>query len=187
MKKIVLDEKSVVIGNLSKLSHVNNDILKNHIFSNFNEQNRASNDIFNSLFNYHKLPYHLHVHWLKDYIRDFYAAEFENIVLYPVLNIKDNLFFILKKNESLISHTHIDEHDLKNSPDYTCIYNVFSGKTKSHIFFEYNKGRDKQKKWKIDLEPGKFVVFSSSLYFYINKNENEEEHINLCFNYNSTI
>ena len=56
MEKIVLDEKSIVIGNLSKLSHVNNEKLKEHVLSNYNEQNRASNDSFNYLYNYYKLP-----------------------------------------------------------------------------------------------------------------------------------
>jgi hypothetical protein len=50
MEKIVLDEKSIVIGNLSKLSHVNNEKLKEHVLSNYNEQNRASNDSFNYLY-----------------------------------------------------------------------------------------------------------------------------------------
>lgn len=183
MEKIVLDEKSIVIGNLSKLSHVSNEKLKEHVLSNYSEQNRASSDSFNYLYNYYKLPYHLHIQWLKEYIQHFYSDKFNNIVLQSVLTTKDNLFFILEKNESLLSHKHIDEHDLIHSPDYTCIYNLSTGKTKSQITFEYNKGRDKQKKWRVELEPGKFIVFTSSLYFHINKNNNEEQNINLCFNY----
>jgi hypothetical protein len=94
MEKIVLDEKSVVIGNLSKLSHVNNEKLKEHVLSNYNEQNRASNDSFNYLYNYYKLPYHLHIQWLREYIQHFYSDKFNNIVLQSVFTTKDNLFFI---------------------------------------------------------------------------------------------
>jgi hypothetical protein len=118
MDKIVLDEKSIVVGNLSKLSHVDNEKLKEHVLSNYNEQNRASNDSFNYLYNYHKLPYHLHTQWLREYIQDFYSDKFENIVLMSVIPPKDNLFFVLEKNESLLSVIPLDmyrAHGNKNA------------------------------------------------------------------------
>ena len=61
--------------------------------------------------------------------------------------------------------------DLKNSPDYTCLYGVKVDKCMVRIHYEDN--RRKGRSWDIELTNNKFIIFPSTCMYYLNNNQKD--------------
>ena len=65
----------------------------------------------------------------------------------------------------------IEPIDLKNSPDYTCLYGVKVDKCMVRIHYEDN--RRKGRSWDIELTNNKFIIFPSTCMYYLNNNQKD--------------
>ena len=76
-----------------------------------------------------------------------------------------------KPQEVSIPLLNIDTVDLRNSPDYTCLYGVQVDKC--NIRIHYDDNRRKGRSWDIPLENNKFIIFPSTCMYYLtNKQKN---------------
>ena len=73
--------------------------------------------------------------------------------------------------------------DLKNSPDYTCIYGVDVAKDSCELVIEYDDNRRKNRTWHIPLENNKFIIFPSTQRYFISQNKSKQMNIFLTMTY----
>lgn len=181
MLKRVLSEQFIITGKLDNVSKVDTRLIKNHILSNFTLDNRIKDDQFWYLHDYINVPYHQHIQWVYDYIRDHYRAEHgRTLVQIPKDPIKA---LVQQTGENINTHCQINDWNLEGSPEVSCLYCVSTGDKPSHIVFEYDDGRNKHRLWKIPMVQDQFILFSSSLRHYITKNENPDFLVNLSYEF----
>ena len=176
-----LTESFILKGEIDSVSKINNDLIRNHLFSNYSLTNKFDDDQYWYMKDYLKIPYHQHIQWVNDYIRDHYREKYERTL---VPTNKDSLRALIQQTgEQINTHNNVKEWHLEDSPDVDCIFTISSGKKKSYIVFEYDDGRNKHRRWKEPLEENKFILFSSSLNRYITANDNKDFLVNLSCHY----
>jgi hypothetical protein len=111
-------------------------------------------------------------------MHDYYLLHFKKTLI-PLGNI---IGLVHDKHESTILRNFINPYNLYNSPDYTYIYVVQSGPLDDHIIFEYDDHIRKNEIYKIKLETGKFIMWNSSLNFYLTPNKNYKSRIIMLVN-----
>lgn len=181
MNKQLLTEQFVITGELPKESKADIKQIKNHILSNFTLADRIKDDQFWYLHDYIKVPYHQHIQWVYDYIRDHYRVEYgRTLVQIPKDPIKA---LVQQTGENINTHCQINDWNLEGSPEVSCLYCVSTGKKSTNIVFEYDDGRNKHRLWKLPMKQNQFILFSSSLRHYITKNENADFLVNLSYEF----
>ena len=118
------------------------------------------------------------VQWVQDYIRDHFKA------LHHKSLVPDkewgNLY---SPRESSLSRHQINPWDLKNSPDYTCIYVVDMAKDSCELVIEYDDNRRQHNTWHVSLENNKVVIFPSTQRYFITSNNGSQMNVFLTFTY----
>ena len=176
-----LTESFILKGEIDSVSKINNDLIRNHLFSNYSLTNKFDDDQYWYMKDYLKIPYHQHIQWTQDYLRDHFRIEYHQTL---VPTSKDSIRGIVQQTgENVNTHNNIKDTNLNDSPDVDCIFTISSGKKKSYIVFEYDDGRNKHRRWKEPLEENKFILFSSSLNRYITANDNKDFLVNLSCHY----
>ena len=179
LEKHRLTESFVIEGKLDKVSSVNTRLLKNHILSNYSMTNRYKDDQYWYMSEYVKIPYHQHIQWVQDWIRDHYKVDYNRAC---IPTSKDSIRgMVLQQGEGVITHNNLKEMDLEGSPDIDVIYTVGTGK--ADMVFEYDNGRDKHRRWKVPLQQDKFIICSSSLNRYITRNTDKDFLVNLSLHF----
>tara|TARA_B100001057_G_C22739875_1_gene907277 strand:- start:741 stop:1310 length:570 start_codon:yes stop_codon:yes gene_type:complete len=137
---------------------------------------KLSNNNFDYQRDYNKLIDDQQIFWLLEYIIDIYDLNYDT----PLIFLKSAVIK-LKPGHNLNSHNHLDEYDIDNSPDITCLYcvkvkdvNVDDWSKNSVCMVEYEDHRWKQKKWEVPIERKKFILFNSSLNHSIINKESED-------------
>ena len=180
-KKSRLTEQFYILGELDKVSKVNTDLIKNHILSNFSMRNRYKDDQYWFMNEYLKVPYHQHIQWTQDWLRDHFRLEYEQtLVPTPSDSIRG---IIQQTGERVNSHHNVKDWHLDESPEVSCLYTVGTGNRKSDVIFEYDDGRNKHRRWKLPLIKNKFILFSSHLNHRITKNDNKDFLVNLSLHF----
>ena len=181
MEKRRLTESFFIIGKIDEVSFVDTKLIRNHILSNFNLDARYNDDQYWYMKDYVKVPYHQHIQWTQDFLRDHYKLD-HGQTLVPTEN--DSIRGIVQQTgENVNTHNNVKEYNLIDSPDVSCLYTVATGKKESHIVFEYDDGRNKHRRWKVPLKQDQFILFSSNTPFYITKNENKDFLVNLSLHF----
>ena len=90
---------------------------------------------------------------------------------------------IIKQGEQINYHNHIDDYDLKNSSDISAIVTCKTGDIPTYIQFEFDDGRRKMMKYKVPMERGKLIMWSSDLRHCFLKNPNHEPTISLSYRF----
>ena len=85
MHKKLLSETFIVTGTVEKESFLKLKQIENHCLSNFTLGNRMTNDQFWHLDDYISVPYHQHIQWFQDYVRDHYREQYETTLM-PTTN-----------------------------------------------------------------------------------------------------
>jgi hypothetical protein len=118
---------------------------------------------------YENLNYPFSITWdkLKTYITDFMKVE-HGFSLIP----KKSFGNFYEKNEITCPKLEINPMDLKNSPDFVFLYGVEIEPKTCEIIIYYDNNRRKGNTWKISLEKNMFIIFPSSLLYYIKNNKN---------------
>jgi len=181
LEKQRLTESFIIRGKIDKVSSVNTKLIKNHILSNFTLTNRYDDSQYWYMKDYVKVPYHQHIQWTNDWLRDHYRLEHNRtLVPTPIDSIRG---IVQQTNENVLTHNNVKEWHLAESPEVDCLFTVATGKKQSFIVFEYDDGRNKHRRWKIPLVQDEFILFSSHLNRYITKNENKDFLVNLSLHF----
>ena len=181
LEKHKLTEQFFIKGKVDSVSAVNTKLIKNHILSNFMLANKFENEQYWYMNEYIKIPYHQHIQWTQDYLRDHYRVEHgKSLVPTPVESIRG---IIQQTGEQVNTHHNVKDWHLEESPEVSCLYTVSTGPRKSYVVFEYDDGRNKHRRWQVPLEQDQFILYSSNTPFYITKNENKDFLVNLSLHF----
>ena len=184
LKKHKLAEQFFIKGKVDSVSAVNTKLIKNHILSNFMLVNRYKDDQYWYMKEYVKVPYHQHIQWTQDWLRDHYRLEYnQTLVPTPVDSIRG---VIQQTGENVNTHHNVKDWHLAESPEVSCLYTVSTGPKLSEIVFEYDDGRNKHRRHSVPLEQDHFILYSSNTPFYITKNENKDFLVNLSLHFQLT-
>lgn len=181
-EKLILSEQFCLKFKLPKASKVNLDVIENFVLSFYKEENRVRDPRYWYRADYHKLNYHQHTHWISDFITEAFSIQYNRK---PILTQRHGGIsaIIQQTGEQINSHNHVDEWDLNHSPDISALFTVSKLTEPVFLVFEYDNGRHKYNRFKVPLEQGYGIIFSSSLNHHITKNNNKDLLINLNMNY----
>jgi len=181
MEKHRLTESFIITGRLDKVSSVDTRLIKNHILSNFSLTSRYDDKQYWYMKDYVEVPYHQHIQWTQDWLRDHYRLEHEKtLVPTPVDSIRG---IVQQTGERVNTHHNVKDWHLEDSPEVSCLYTVGTGDRKSEIIFELDDGRNKHRRFKVPLEQNNFILFSSHLPYSITKNDNKDFLVNLSLHF----
>lgn len=177
--KKILTEEFVITHKVSSILPVNNDeLLNKYILPFYYSKKRVNDDPFYQGYHYTKIDYHKTIQWIQDYIRDHYNEKYRKC---PVATQIAAL--VQGPGDIIGNHHHIDDWNYEGSPDISALYCVEGGGKSSDIMFEYECGRDKKRRWRIAMETGRLVIFSSSLLHSLTRNKNKDPIVNLSFQF----
>lgn len=181
-EKLILSEQFCLKFKLPNASKVNLDVIENFVLSFYKEENRVRDPRYWYRADYHKLNYHQHTHWISDFITEAFSIKYNRK---PILTQRHGGIsaIIQQTGEQINSHNHVDEWDLNHSPDISALFTVSKLTEPVFLVFEYDNGRHKYNRFKVPLEQGYGIIFSSSLNHHITKNNNKDLLINLNMNY----
>lgn len=181
-EKLILSEQFCLKFKLPNASKVNLDVIENFVLSFYKEENRVRDPRYWYRADYHKLNYHQHTHWISDFITESFSIQYNRK---PILTQRHGGIsaIIQQTGEQINSHNHVDEWDLNHSPDISALFTVSKLTEPVFLVFEYDNGRHKYNRFKVPLEQGYGIIFSSSLNHHITKNNNKDLLINLNMNY----
>lgn len=181
-EKLILSEQFCLKFKLPNASKVNLDVIENFVLSFYKEENRVRDPRYWYRADYHKLNYHQHTHWISDFISEAFSIKYNRK---PILTQRHGGIsaIIQQTGEQINSHNHVDEWDLNHSPDISALFTVSKLTEPVFLVFEYDNGRHKYNRFKVPLEQGYGIIFSSSLNHHITKNNNKDLLINLNMNY----
>ena len=181
MYKQTLTESFVIEGKIDKVSAVDTRLIKNHILSNFSLANRYKDNQYWYMSEYLKVPYHQHIQWTQDWLRDHFRLEHNRTLIpTPVDSIRG---IIQQTGERVNTHHNVKDWHLGDSPEVSCLFTVGTGPKKSEVIFEYDDGRNKHRRWKVPLKQDNFILYSSHLNHSITKNENKDFLVNLSLHF----
>jgi len=181
LEKHRLTESFFIEGKLDDVSAVNTRLIKNHILSNFSMANRYKDDQYWYMKEYLKVPYHQHIQWTQDWLRDHYRVE-HNRTLIPTP--ADSIRGIIQQTgEQVNTHNNVKDWHLAESPEVTCLFTVGTGPRESKVLFEYDDGRNRHRRWSVNLKQDHFILFSSHLNHSITKNDNKDFLVNLYLDF----
>ena len=178
MLKKVLSEQFIITHKVSDLLKINKKNLIANTIRNYVLEKRLSDEKWYSDYHYVELQDHQHLAWIHDYIRDHYRVEYQET---PILVKKGGV--VLLSNENLGSHHHIDEWNYEQSPEISVLYCLKEREKPSTVIFEYEFGRNKKRRWRVDLKEDTLIIFSSHLRHSITKNFNKDPIVALSFQF----
>jgi len=154
MQKKILSEINLIYGDvlMPKGFEINTD--------------KLSTDTLQSQIKNKDFPFSRTWDMLNTYIRDHIGAEYD----INLIN-KETWGNIYKPNEITIPLLNINPVDLKNSPDYTCLYGTKINKCMVTIHYEDN--RRKGRTWDMELKNNQFIIFPSTCMYYLINNQKD--------------
>jgi hypothetical protein len=152
--------------------------IKNDILNSFVSKNRLSKNKKNYSYQDFKVSISQPVQWLKDYIKDHFRADYGKTLIG-----KKEWGNIYNQYESSVARHQVDLVDLKNSPDYICVYGVEVAKDSCELVIEYDDNRRKNRTWHIPLKDNQFIIFPSTQRYFISQNKSKQMNIFLTLTY----
>ena len=163
MQKVVLSEISLVHGDVKtpKGYEINRKKIKNIILDSYVKKDRISNNKLDYSYNDYKVKYCQELQWLKDYLRDHFQLEYRYSLI-PKIDFGT----VLTPNERSYIRNNVDPVDLRNAPDYTCVYGV-DIEGEGELVIEYEDGRKKGRTWHIPLKSNNYYIFPSTQRYFL--------------------
>ena len=177
MLKKVLSEIDLYIDTVQVIE-IDRANIKNDILNSFVSKNRLSKNKKDYSYQDFKVPFSQPLGWLKDYIRDHFKADYSKTLI-----DKKEWGNIYNQYESSVARHQVDLVDLKNSPDYTCLYGVDVAKDSCELVIEYDDNRRKNRTWHIPLKDNQFIIFPSTQRYFISQNKSKQMNIFLTMTY----
>ena len=164
MQKVVLSEINLIHGDVKtpKGYEINRKKIKNIILDSYVKRDRISNNKLDYSYNDYKVKYCQELQWLKDYLRDHFQLEYRYSLI-PKIDFGN----VLTPNERSYIRNNVDPVDLRNAPDYTCVYGV-DVNGDCDLVIEYNDNRRAGRTWYIPLKNNKYLYFSvhTKIFFH---------------------
>jgi len=135
---------------------------------------KIKNDILNS-FAFKYFPILFYQLKFYDYLRDHFKVDYHRTLIG-----KKEWGNIYNQHESSLARHQVD---LKNSPDYTCLYGVEVAKDSCELVIEYDDNRRANRTWHIPLKDNQFIIFPSTQRYFISKNTSKQMNIFLTMTY----
>ena len=177
MQKKVLSEIDLYVDTV-KVIKIDRTKIKNDMFISFVLEKRLSKNKNDYSYQDFELPYSQPLSWLKDYIRDHFRVDYEKTLI-----SKKEWGNVYIPQESSIARHQVDLMDLKNSPDYTCIYGLDVAKDSCELVIEYDDNRIKNRTWHIPLRDNQFIIFPSTQRYFISQNKSKQMNVFLTMAY----
>ena len=130
------------------------------------DKNKLSTDTLKSQIEGKEFPFSRTWDMLNTFIREHINVEYD----LKLIN-KETWGNSYKPNETTIPLLNIDPVDLRNSPDYTCLYGTDVDKCIVRIHYEDN--RRKGRSWDIELKNNQFIIFPSTCMYYLTNNQKD--------------
>ena len=130
------------------------------------DREKLSSDILQSTFKDSEFPFSKTWDMLNTYIREHINVEYG----FQLIN-KQTWGDMYKANQQTVPLLNINPVDLKNSPDYTCLYGIKVDKCIVRIHYDDN--RRKGRSWDIELKNNMFIIFPSTNMYHINNNQKD--------------
>jgi len=155
INKKVLSETALYFGNLKmpKGYEIETDLLvKNITLSHY----------------YEDVEYSFSKTWdkINTFITDFMRVEYKTD-----LQSKNYYGSFYERNQISEPQFHLDFSSLKDAPDFVCLYGVEIDSDSCNIIINYDDNRRKNLRHEIKLKTNEFIIFPSSMSYYI-KNKN---------------
>ena len=177
MRKKVLSEIDLYIDTVQVIE-IDRNKIKNNIFTSFVSKNRLSKNKKDYSYQDFKVPFSKPLQWLNDYLRDHFKVDYHRTLI-----SKTEWGNVYGQNESSVARHQVDLVDLKNSPDYTCLYGVDVAKDSCELVIEYDDNRRKNRTWHIPLKDNQFIIFPSTQRYFISQNKSKQMNIFLTLTY----
>ena len=177
MHKKVLSEIDLYIDTVHVIK-IDRAKIKNDILNSFAFDKRLSKNKKDYSYQDFEVPFSKPLQWLKDYLRDHFRVDYHRTLI-P----KKEWGNIYNQHESSVARHQVDLIDLKNSPDYTCLYGVEVAKDSCELVIEYDDNRRKNRTWHIPLKDNQFIIFPSTQRYFISQNKSKEMNIFLTITY----
>lgn len=173
MKEVKLTQSSIYYQDLSSLSKLDNKKLKIDCIVFY--------ETYEGKFGYDKdieVPDDQQVGWLSDHIRHYFDLHYKK----SLSQCLPNTVLINEPNEGTIMRSHVNLEDIYKSPEIMGIYFVEADE-KDEIIFHYDDHIKKDLIWRMPIKSKKFVLFHSSLKYYLPPNPSKKKRIALLFHY----
>ena len=179
MQKVVLSEISLIHGDVKtpKGYEINRTKIKNIILDSYVNEDRISNNKLDYSYNDYKVTYCQELQWLKDYIRDHYQLEHHSSLIPKI-----DFGVVLDPNQTSYIRNNVDPVDLRNAPDYTCIYGV-DVNGDCDLVIEYNDNRRAGRTWHVPLKNNRYYIFPSTQRYFFTANKSSKLNIILTSTY----
>ena len=177
MLKKVLSEIDLYIDTVHVIT-IERAKIKNDILNSFAFDKRLSNNKKDYSYQDFEVPFSKPLQWLKDYLRDHFRVDYHRTLI-P----KKEWGNIYNQHESSVARHQVDLIDLKNSPDYTCLYGVEVAKDSCELVIEYDDNRRKNRTWHIPLKDNQFIIFPSTQRYFISQNKGKQLNVFLTMTY----
>jgi|TARA_E500000318_G_C3552454_1_gene209504 hypothetical protein len=174
MKEVKLTKTSIFHQDLSSLSKLDNKKLKIDCI--------VFHETYEGEFGYDKdieIPNDQQVDWLSDHMRHHFDFHY-NRALQQCL---PHTLLINDPNEGTVLRSHnLYLQDISKTPEIIGIYFVEADE-KDEIIFHYDDHIQKDLMWRMPIKSKKFVLFHSSLKYYLPPNPSKKKRIALLFHY----
>ena len=177
MQKKVLSEIDLYIDTVQVIK-IDRNKLKNDIINSFAFSKRLSKNKKDYSYQDFEVPFSKPLERLRDYIRDHFVGDYERTLI-----LKKDWGNIYNPYESSVTRHQVDLVDLRNSPDYTCIYVLDVAKDSCELVIEYDDNRRKSRTWHIPLKDNQFIIFPSTQRYFISQNKSKQMNVFLTMAY----
>ena len=177
MHKKVLSEIDLYIDTVHVIK-IDRAKIKNDILNSFAFDKRLSKNKKDYSYQDFEVPFSKPLQWLKDYLRDHFRVDYHRTLI-P----KKEWGNIYNQHDSSLARHQVDLIDLKNSPDYTCLYGVEVAKDSCELVIEYDDNRRKNRTWHIPLKDNQFIIFPSTQRYFISQNKGKQLNVFLTMTY----
>ena len=152
MQKKVLSEQAIYLGDVKmpKGYEIDPFIL--------------SKSIFESTYNQTKAPFNQEWDKLNKYIKEHLRVKYD----LTLANIKTwGTMYLPNEKSNPLRETNLN--DLKNSPDFVCLYGINAADVMIRIYYDDNRRQGKC--WDVPLTHGQFIMFPANNFYHIENNQ----------------
>ena len=177
MLKKVLSEIDLYIDTVHVIK-IDRAKIKNDILNSFAFSKRLSKNKKDYSYQDFEVTFSKPLQWLTDYLRDHFRGDYHKTLI-P----KKTWGNLYNQHESSISRNQVDLVNLRNSPDYTCLYALDVAKDSAELVIEYDDNRRKNRTWHIPLKNNQFIIFPSTQRYFISQNKSKQMNVFLTMTY----
>ena len=152
--------------------------IKDSIIRSYINKKRMSNNLKDYSYLDYKIEFSKPLSYLKDHVRDYFKADYGHRLIFK----QDWGNVYEPKKQSFLRNT-VDPLDLRHSPDYTFVYGIDVQPESCQMVIEFDNNRRAGRKWFVQMKSNFFVMFPSSLKYFITPNLSRKRNIFLTTTY----